>query len=58
MKFSLIGCSVYALAEELHQAFIPTRSVEFTDFIADVMGIFIFCLIYYYKFFLSIKAKK
>jgi VanZ family protein len=58
IKLSLLGCCIYALLEELHQAFVPTRSVEFIDFIADVIGIFIFSLIYYYKFLLPIKAKK
>ncbi len=35
---TIIVCLVYALSDELHQAFVSGRSCEFADWIADAVG--------------------
>jgi VanZ family protein len=34
----MVLCVVWALADELHQTFVPLRSPEVWDFLADVAG--------------------
>jgi len=36
--YALIICSLYGMLDEVHQIFIPGRSAEFLDFLADVCG--------------------
>lgn len=38
LKFSLLFTSLYGITDELHQYFIPNRSCEFADWVADVAG--------------------
>jgi VanZ family protein len=35
---SIVGI-VYAISDEIHQSFVPGRSCEFLDFVADTLGI-------------------
>lgn len=41
----LLGC-VFALSDEVHQAFVPVRAPEVWDWIADFMGIVVFSYLY------------
>ncbi len=41
----LLGC-VFALSDEVHQAFVPARSAEVLDWVADFMGIVVFSYLY------------
>ena len=36
--YALIICSLYGMLDEVHQIFIPGRSAEFLDFLADACG--------------------
>ena len=58
VKAVLIICSGILLGglDEFHQYFIPLRSVEFFDIIADAIGILTGLLLYYY-FSQSVKGK-
>lgn len=58
VKTVLTFCSGILLGslDEFHQYFIPRRSVEFFDVFADVIGILIGLLLYYY-FSQTIKGK-
>lgn len=58
MKAVLTICSGIILGslDEFHQYFIPRRSVEFFDIIADAIGILVGLLLYYY-FSKSMKGK-
>jgi VanZ family protein len=49
LVFSLIFTNFYAILDEFHQAFVPNRSADFFDFIADFAGSLlglIFILVY------------
>ena len=35
---SLAFCALYALSDEIHQAFVPLRSCEAADWLVDVVG--------------------
>jgi VanZ family protein len=37
--FSSTAAVIYALSDELHQKFVPGRTCEFLDFVADCLGI-------------------
>ena len=58
IKAVLTICSGFVLGglDEFHQYFIPRRSIEFFDVIADAIGILIGLLLYYY-FSRSVKGK-
>ena len=43
----LIFIAVYAALDEFHQSFVPGRSVEVADFMADFLGAGVFVLIGY-----------
>lgn len=51
LLLAVIATSIYGLSDELHQAFVPQRSAEFADFVADFSGAIFYILIY--KKFLS-----
>jgi len=36
--YAFIICSLYGMLDEVHQIFIPGRSAEFLDFLADACG--------------------
>lgn len=38
LVFSLIFTNLYAILDEFHQMFVPNRSAEFFDFVADLAG--------------------
>jgi VanZ family protein len=41
-NFFLLSCIIgitYGLSDEIHQSFVPGRSCEFLDFVADCLGI-------------------
>jgi len=40
-----LGC-LFALSDEVHQAFVPSRSAEVLDWVADFVGIVIFSYMY------------
>lgn len=48
---ALIVGAIYAATDELHQAFVPGRNSDFFDWIADVLGIAVSCVLT--KFFLK-----
>lgn len=41
----ILGC-LFALSDEVHQAFVPSRSAEVLDWVADFIGIVIFSYLY------------
>jgi len=40
---------IYAISDEIHQRFIPTRSGNLGDVLIDFLGIFSFCLLLKYR---------
>lgn len=48
-EFSLLFTSLYGLSDEIHQYFVPNRTCEFVDWVADFAGGFIIYMIF--KFF-------
>jgi VanZ family protein len=38
LGFVLLGALLYGASDEIHQAFVPGRSMEFLDVMADMMG--------------------
>ena len=53
--WTAIICMVYGASDELHQYFVPNRSSEFQDWLADAAGIIIMLLVI--KYFLGSKMK-
>ncbi len=53
--WTAILCIIYGASDEFHQYFVPNRSSEVQDWLADVAGIFIMLLVI--KYFLSVKIK-
>lgn len=53
--WSAIVCILYGASDELHQYFVPNRSSEVLDWVADVAGILIMLLII--KYYLSKRFK-
>ena len=41
----VLGC-IFALSDEVHQAFVPARSAEILDWVADFLGIVVFSYLY------------
>lgn len=41
----ILGC-LFALSDEIHQSFVPARSAEVMDWVADFMGIVFFSYLY------------
>jgi len=41
----VLGC-LFALSDEIHQAFVPARSAEVLDWVADFLGIVVFSYMY------------
>ncbi|MBN2000723.1 VanZ family protein [candidate division KSB1 bacterium] len=56
-KTSLIGIG-FAMFDEFHQLFIPGRAAEFLDLLADILGIILAQLAFYFVIQLRIKLKK
>lgn len=56
LKYTFIICIVYGLIDELHQIFVPNRSGEFLDWVADLLGTIVGILII--KLFLSLIKNK
>lgn len=50
----LLVIAIYAALDEFHQSFVPGRSVEVTDFLADCLGAGVFSIIGY-RFFTNRK---
>jgi VanZ family protein len=46
--WSAIICIVYGASDEIHQYFVPNRSSEVQDWLADAVGVIIACLIINY----------
>ena len=38
LVLALVGASVYGASDELHQAFVPGRSCDLQDWVADTLG--------------------
>ena len=38
LKYTFIVISLYGLIDEIHQIFVPNRSAEFYDWLADLLG--------------------
>ncbi len=38
LSYTFILCTIYGLLDEIHQIFVPNRSAEFLDWVADVLG--------------------
>jgi VanZ family protein len=49
MSWSIIICILYGASDEIHQLWIPGRFASFWDWIADILGIITFILIYISK---------
>ena len=49
MSLSIIICILYGASDEIHQLWIPGRFASFWDWIADILGIITFILIYISK---------
>ena len=47
---SIIICFLYSVSDELHQFFVPGRSLQFRDIIIDFVGILFGILMYYIIF--------
>lgn len=45
MLFSLVLTIVYAISDEIHQLFVPTREGRIRDVVIDSIGAFLGCLI-------------
>ena len=41
----ILGC-IFALSDEIHQSFVPARSAEVLDWVADFLGIVFFSYLY------------
>lgn len=46
IKISFLICLLYALSDEFHQSFVPTRTASFWDVLIDALGVAIglYCL--------------
>ena len=57
ISFSLIGGMIYAMLDEIHQAFIPGRGALITDVMLDSLGVMtgIFICLLIIKLYKSLK---
>ncbi|MCB9247515.1 MAG: VanZ family protein [Ignavibacteriales bacterium] len=55
LSYTFIICTAYGLIDEIHQIFVPNRSAEFLDWVADLSGAILGVLIV--RFFIKIKKK-
>lgn len=39
--FSIVFAGLYAFSDEIHQSFVPGRSARMTEFIVDIIGVFL-----------------
>ncbi len=53
--WTAILCIIYGASDEFHQYFVPNRSSEVQDWLADIAGVLIMLLII--KYFLSVRFK-
>ncbi len=44
--WSIIICSIYGAMDEIHQLYVPGRFATVGDWVADVLGIIVFVLLY------------
>lgn len=57
---SLIFCSLYGFSDEWHQSFVPGRTSDINDWIADTAGAMLFVSLYYWyrlRYFKSVKTE-
>lgn len=47
--WSFILSFLYAVSDEIHQAFVPTREASIGDILIDTLGIIVFCALIKYK---------
>ncbi len=47
--WSCVLSFLYAVSDEIHQAFVPTRSPSPNDVFIDIIGIIIFCILIKYR---------
>ena len=55
VKWTLIIGIIYGASDEFHQLFVPNRSCDFWDWVADATGVILAVLVI--KYFLSRKMK-
>ena len=48
IMFSILSSSLYGISDELHQYFVPCRSAEGMDILADILGSVFGVFIYWY----------
>ncbi len=48
---------LYAVSDEIHQSFVPTRNGSFKDVLIDSFGILLAVFVLFYKFKLASRAK-
>ena len=48
IMFSILSSSLYGISDELHQYFVPCRSAEWMDILADILGSVFGVFIYRY----------
>ena len=50
LALSIIASGLYGLSDEIHQHFVPCRTADFMDFLADIIGsicgVFIYQMLY------------
>ena len=56
LSYTFIICTAYGLIDEIHQIFVPNRSAEFLDWVADLSGAILGVLIV--RFFIKVIKKK
>lgn len=46
---ALVFGSLYAISDEIHQAFVPGRSADIWDIVADILGVTIVAVFYFLR---------
>lgn len=46
---ALVFGSLYGISDEIHQAFVPGRSADFWDIVADILGVTLVAVFYFLR---------
>ena len=49
-RLSIVSSTIYGLSDEIHQYYVPFRSADITDLLADALGSF--CGVFFYHLFM------
>jgi VanZ family protein len=58
VQFAILTAAVYGIIDEIHQSFIPGRSCDFYDWIADIIGASLTFFVYKYFFKPKLRDQK